>query len=443
MPAIVGEDSLKGKHVRKFRVTAGFVAAMAVALLAGCGGHGSGGTANVRVVNATLSYSSLALLANSSTAISSTAIDTVSGYSGVPSGSTTLQLDDATTGTALTTTTPSLTGDQHYAMLAYEGGGTVRTALISEDTTAPSSGTVYLRVFDAATDSGAVDVYVTDPSTDLSTISSPTVSFGASTTVQASGYFSFVPGTYRIRVTGSGNTADLRLDIPSVTLTDQQLATAILTPTTGGTLANGSVLVQQGAYTAARNTNARVRLAAAVSNNAVVSALAGSTTISPGVVAPAIGSYVLVPGGSAFNISVNGASVGAPLATLAAGSDTTLIVYGNASAPTASLITDDNHLPAAAASLKIRLLNGVTGAATTLSATANFGVVATNVAPGSASSYTVVASSTQTTHLEVTGPSGNVNISPYSDIYLPASAVYTLFVLGDASAPVPVLRRDR
>ena len=114
---------------------------------------------------------------------------------------------------------------------------------------------------------------------DITTLSSPTFSFTASTSVQASNFASFgapapAGGTYRIRVTGAGNPSDLRLDIPQVILLNQRVATVILTPTAGGTLANGSVLIEQGSdgtgglYSATPNTNARVRLVAAVTNGA-------------------------------------------------------------------------------------------------------------------------------------------------------------------------------
>jgi Domain of unknown function (DUF4397) len=252
--------------------------------------------------------------------------------------------------------------DSHYVVIAYESGGALRTTVIAEDTAAPAAGTVSLRVFDAATDAGAIDVYVTDPATDITTLTSPTFSFGTLSSLQASGFLAIAPGTYRVRVTGSGNPVDLRLDMAAVTLTSQEVAALVLTPTTGGTLVNGAVLAQQGPYTAGRNTSARVRLAAAVSNGATVSAGAGAAVIANNVVAPSVGGYVIVPAAAPINVSVNGASVAAPAAKLAAGSDSTLLVYGSAAAPTASLIADDNHLPATSGNLKLRLLNGLTGA---------------------------------------------------------------------------------
>jgi hypothetical protein len=420
--------------------------AVATAVLAACGGGSDDDSgATMRLVNATLTHASLNLLANSETVVTGTALDTASAYAGIPDGSPSLQVNDATTGGVLAVSAPTITGGQKAALLAYESGGSVRTAVIAEDTAQPASGTAILRVFNAATDAGSVDVYITDPAVDITTLASPTFTFIASSSVQASNFVSFGPGTYRVRVTGAGNTSDLRLDIPAVVLANQQVGTVILTPTAGGTLANGSVLIQDADYTASRNTSARVRLFAAVSNGASVSATAGTTPIATSVVAPVVGPYANVPSGSALAITVNGASVAAPATPLAAGSDSTLMVYGSAASPTATLIADDNHLPAASSNYKLRLVNGLTGAAPPLSMDVNFIPVATSVAPGSASPYTVLTATPLTaTQISVTSPNSPTPILTTAPS-LQGSAVYTLFMLGDAAAsPAGAqLRRDR
>ena len=437
-------DGGRGNNVLDIRKWLATVALSAVAALTACGGGGggSGDNASVRIVNATLTHASVDLLANGSVAVGATASDSVSGYAGVAAGSPALQVNDSTTGSALATLAPSVASGGHYVVIAYESGGALRTTVIAEDAAAPAAGTASLRVFDAATDAGAIDVYVTDPATDITTLSSPTFTFAASTTLQASGFLSIAPGTYRVRVTGSGNPLDLRLDMPSVTLTNQQVAAIFLAPTVGGSLVNGAALVQQGAYTAGRNTSARVRLAAALTSAATVSATAGGAAIASNVVAPSVGGYVLVPAGAALNVSVNGASVGAPATTPAAGSDSTLLVYGSAAAPTASLIADDNHLPTTTGNLKMRLLNGLTGAASPLTLDAAFAVIASNVLPGTASPYAVVGSSTAL-RVDVFSPTSLTPV--YSDpaLSVPGNAVYTLFMLGDAGSPKPLLRRDR
>jgi hypothetical protein len=318
--------------------------------------------------------------------------------------------------------------------------------VIAEDVAAPAAGTAGLRVVNAATDAGAIDVYVTDPATDITSLASPSFTFPASTSLQTSAFLSFAPGTYRVRVTGSGNPGDLRLDASGAVLTSQEVASLILTPSVGGTLVNGGLLAQQAGYLAERNPNARIRLAAATTTGALVSASAASAPIATNVGSPSLTGYAIVPATAPLNISVNGASVGAPAATPVAGSDNTLLIYGSAAAPTASLITDDNHLPTTTSTLKLRLLNALTVGAQPLSLDAGFQVLATNVAPGTASPYSVITPSNPL-QVDVFGANSLTPVWTSSSLptplTVPANGVYTLYVFGDAAAANAVLRRDR
>ncbi len=414
----------------------------AAVIVSACGGGGddnsSSGNADLRLINATLTHANLSLLVGSATKAGPVAIDTASDYASVDSGSPTLQVNDSATGSAVTTLSPSLSDGDHYSLVAFESGGVVRTAILSEQVSSPSSGTAILRVFDAAVDAGAVDVYLTP--TGSATASSPTYTFAASASVQESSFVSFTPGTYSVQVTGAGNPADLRLSLPSITLASQGVATLVLTPTIGGTLVNAGVVPQRDAYAAGRNTSARVRVAAALTPGATVTASVGSTVVGSGVTAPTVGAYVVVPAGAAISVSVNGGAIAAPVATLSAGSDATLVVYGAAGAATASLVVDDNRLPASTGNLKLRLFNGIVGTPSPLTLTADFAVVATSVAPGAASGYAVIQSSTSV-RLDVT--SATTADYVVSGLNVPGNAVYTLFALGDASLPVYLLRRDR
>ena len=280
-------------------------------------------------------------------------------------------------------------------------------------------------------------MYVTtNVCTNLSGISS-TANFGVLTAPQAVSLAQGV-GSYNVCVTGQGRKTDLRMSLP-ITVSSQQVATVLLTPAAGGVLLNGSMLVQQSTYTAVRNTNVRVRLAAAVSGGGIVAASAGSLPISGGA-APALGSYALVPASSPLNISVNGNSVGAPATPMVAGSDVTLLVYGNAAAATASLLTDDNRPPTDSSTVKLRLINGITGTTGALTMTANASVVGSTIAAGNASDYAAVPGSANAMNLTlylttVAGVYGPPNSATFS-----ANTVYTVLVGGDVSAPQVVIR---
>jgi hypothetical protein len=424
---------------RSWALTA--ITSMSVALT-GCGsGSSSTGNASIRLANATLTHHSIDLLVNASAAVSGTVVDTVSNYVSPASGATTLQINDSGGGTALTTSVPTLSSDAHYTLLAYESGGTVKTLLVGEDAAAPASGTAQLRVYNDTVDSGRLDVYITDPTTDLATLSSPTATLSD---YGVTGLLSYGPGTYRVRVTGYGNQNDLRMDIPVVTLANQQVVNIVLSPASGGILLDGSTILQQSTYAATRNTSARVRLAAAVSGNSSVAASAntpaGTTVIDSGSVAPAFGYYVTVPASSALNVSVNGQSVGAPASALRAGADATLLVYGDPGSATATLISDDNRLPADTTAVKLRLINGITGSSGTLTLTANSALVGNGIAPGAASSYVSVLGSTSPMNLSLTSSlSGGIFYTNTSNV-LNAKGVYSVLAGGSFAAPQLLIR---
>jgi hypothetical protein len=424
-------------------ISGGLLACAIVAgvALTGCGGKSSSSdNASLRVANATLTHPSIDLLVNSAVAVPATSVDTVSAYIAPAAGANTLQLNDANGATSLTTTVPTLASGNHYTLLVYESGGTVKTAVLPEDYAAPTTGTVQIRVFDTATDAGKLDVYITDPAADLATIASPTTSFTSTAAPAATSLLSYSAGTYRIRVTGYGNKNDLRLDLPAVTLTNQQIATVVLTPASGGLLLNGASLIQQGAYAATRNTNARVRLASAVSGGATVAASAGGTVIDSGSVAPAFGYYVQVPAANALNITVNGQSVAAPAATLKAGADATLLVFGAPGAATATLITDDNRAPTDSTTVKLRLINGITGNVGNLSLTANSALVGSAIAQGAASSYVGVTGSANAMNLTLTSSLSPGILYTNSTNILNVNTVYTIMAAGPVSAPQLLIR---
>jgi hypothetical protein len=132
------------------------VAGLMSMALAGCGGSedDAAGSTSLRLVNATLTHPSLDLYISSSRAAAAIAADTLSTYLAPASGGLTLQLTDPDASTALTTTVPTLGASAHYTLLAYESGGVVKTQVLGEDFAAPTSGTLQLRVFDAAPEAG-------------------------------------------------------------------------------------------------------------------------------------------------------------------------------------------------------------------------------------------------------------------------------------------------
>jgi hypothetical protein len=418
-----------------------FIAALLGALgLAACGGNGDDNTGSVRFINATLNYGALDLYVSDTRQIAAQAEGTASSYLSLDAATQSITLKPAGTATTALTQSLGVASGVSYTLVAYNSGTKLLGAYLTDDKAAPTSGTAALRVFNGASEAGTVDVYVTATDADLANATA-TMSSVAGTSLGA--YLEITHGTYRIRVTAAGDKTDLRLDIPSVTLADQQIATLMLSATSGGVLVNGMLLNQGGTMTMYPNTNARVRVVPAVTGNGSVDASTSAAVLSAGLQSPSVGNYVITPATLAgLSVKVNGVALDTSAVAATAGADLTLLVYGDAASPTLKALVDDNLPATAASATKLRLVNVVNGLGSTITLNADYLAAAINVGFGEASTPTAVTAST-TMRLEATTPVQATPLYLATDVSLTAQKVYTLFMMGDAAAPIAVLRKDR
>jgi hypothetical protein len=417
----------------------GALALAAGAGLAGCGG-GDDEDATLRLLNLASSHGALDLYLDDSTALSAVAVDSVSSDLSEGAATYTFKLKRAGSGTASYTTDLTLAEGTPYTLVAYASADALKARLLQEDEDDPSSGTAKLRVLNLGTAAGSVDVYVTDSDAALG---ESAATFSSVAGDGASAFNEISAGSYRIRVTGAGDATDLRLDIPTLALADGSVVTLLLTAGSGGVLVHGHALVQRGALTTARNTQARLRVVAGTTANSLVSVDVGGTAVASGMRALGVGTYVLVDAGSVTpTVSVNGTSVSAPALTLAAGADMTLAVLGEAASAQCYAVTDDNRPSATSTNAKLRLLHGVHDLGSTLSLTANYSAVASEVALGAASSAAGLDAGDDY-RLEVMSSASASALYLATDVTREAGYIYTVFVLGTAASPTTVLRRDR
>lgn len=411
--------------------------------LAACGGGGSdddSGSASVRVVNATRTYGALDFYIGGTLNAAAVATQSTSNYVSVDAGTYTTDFNRAGGATALNEQSRSFSGDTAYTVVAFEQSGGLSTFHLVENESAPDSGKAKLRVVNVTPDAGAVDVYVTGNTDSLDDFS-PAIS-GVSA-ASLSSYVSVTQGTWRIRVTGSGDKTDLRLDVSSVSLADQDIASLLVLPSNGGVLVNGLVLKQKGSATTYVNSSARARLVSAAASNGSVAASIGGVTLSSGARSPLVGAYTLVPAGELpVSVSVNGTAATAANVTALPGADISLLVYGPAASATVKAIVDDNHLPTSSAKAKVRLINVVNDLDAGLSLVADFTALADSVAFGTASAYAQPAAGTVSL-MQVTSPLSSTPLYSTTDVTLLGNGVYTMFVMGSAASPGAVLRRDR
>ena len=437
----------------RLKTWAALAAALSLPLLSACGDDNAQ-QGKVRLINATTEYTSLDLYTVNSDGsdnlvVGGTAAGAASGYDGVDRGSYTFQVKSSTGAGTAATTTGAVTKTDHFSVVTALTGGSATATFLSDDEDNPASGNAKLRIFNAASgEAPSVDVYLSTNACNALTVTD--TPFASAITGLQTTYSQLTSAsagtTWNVCVFANGDTTTLLLDIPALTLKNQEIATLILTHTPGGVLLNGAVLDQQGAMTSYASTLARVRVAADATldtTGGLVSVSINGTAVSAEAASPSVGSYVTIPSGAlTTSITVDGVTTnGTALPSAAAGSDYTLLVTGSSSNPAATLITDDNT-PSTSTTLpvKARVINGVNGRTGTLSATVDAKTLG-NAAFGAASPYaTLVATSGISTVVPTsvtTTPANLVNQS------FTSGQVYTVFIWGNASAPVLTLSSDR
>ena len=415
--------------------------------LASCGSSGSsgGGQGNIRALNLTGDLASIDLYIGGTKQFSALNTGTLANYTAVDANTYAINVNSAGNSTALFTGSYGLAKDAHYTAVVWGPQASLHVSTLPEDEDAANiaSGNTRVRMFNATTETGAVDVYLTSGVDDLSA-STPTQASLASGSL--AGFKEIPAGTYRLRVTGVGNPNDIRLDIASVTLAASKFGTLMLTAGTGGVLVNGTLIVQQGSAAALTNTKARARVVSSVDASGIVAANVGGVVLAGGLQSPAVGQYTLVDAGNTgVTVRINGNTVlSGPLA-FAPGADYTLLTYGSAALGQVKLISDDNRLPVSNTRTKVRLINGV-GSLDPLTLLVDYGAVSSssNVVAGTASAYTQIASNTGA-QIEVDSPTlGPVYLTTRTNgDVLAGQGVYTVFILSGKDKPTGTLRNER
>ena len=426
-----------------------FLACCSLSLLVSCKGSGDskGGDARIRLLNLSTGYTSLDLITNVDadeddedvTQSEGVALETVSDYQTMDADAYTIKLKRTGSGSILRSfTNEELVEDDTFTYVAYGEVGAFGAMRLDDTQDEADAGETKLSVSNVST-AGALDVYVTDTDTDLDDTTPVLSGVGAGLTS-----FSTNSGTYRLRVTASGDNDDVRLDIPNFPLPDRGVGALILTSTQGGTLANAIWLPQEGQPTKYTNTKARLRGAVGVANGASASIAVAGKSVLGSATAGVIGSrYTLLDAGTLpVTLAVNGTAVTVPNISLQAGADYTLLVWSNASGPQTTLIVDDNRLPSSAGNTKLRLLNGMSTLGAPLTLSMDFSPLIEGALVGDVSDEVEVQSGTDR-QIDISNTSTAAQVLTRSSLTLQSNSVYTFFMSDNGPTPIGVLRRDR
>ena len=397
---------------------------------------------SVRLVNATTAGATspvLDLSLSGAPAVTAVAVGSASGYvSQNPSTYAESVTDETGTLSSGTPLTVNLGTGESYTIVAYTLGTTVAMGYLTDNLGIPSSGQSTVAFANFSTDAGPLDVYVL-PQNTASVPAGAQPVYGSVTGQSLP--VTEAAGNYTIIATKPNTPGDIRFINQSVNLTGGQAEVMAFTPTSGGGLVNGMLIVQGGNPTTMAMAYARVRIAAELpSGTSLVTAsvVSGATTTPVASVnAPFVGTYTLVPAGSVTWSNVTSAAgtvvtTGLP-SSLTAGGDYSLVVYGTT--PTAELLADDNQYPGNGSG-SLRLVN-VSG--TSVSMLVDYAPFPSAASPTTTSSYYGVTPSSNAPTITLNGGAISLLDPPNS---LVAGSVYTVFVYA-SSGTGAFLSKDR
>ncbi len=229
-------------------------------------------------------------------------------------------------------------------------------SMLAEVASAPTNGSIQLSVFNAAINNSAVDIYVTTPGTDITTVNPNYAGVGYN---GASLNLAFTPGTYQIQVTQQG-TKTVIYDSGGSALTPNVALSFIAYSKGSGTLVNAAVLQSQGSGVILDSIFARVKAMNGASAVGAVDQLLGTLVINPAIGYASASSYFQGPAGAtAVNYQATdtpGAIIASVPVTLSPATDVSTFVTGLPGAQQAFVLNDLN-LPPLGGNVRLRFVN--------------------------------------------------------------------------------------
>lgn len=386
--------------------------------------------ATIRVINLMPETTSIDVRVAGQPAFSAVAFQSVTGYQSYDNVGTQLTVSLTGSTAPLFTVNANLAGEQPYTLIVYGTLANPSASLLQEVASAPTNGQIQLAVFNASINQGAVDIYVTVPGVDITTVNP---NYGGVGYNGISLNLAFAPGTYQVRVTPQG-TKTIVYDSGGTVLTPN-VALSFITYTKGSAvLVNAAVLQSQGPGGTLDNAFALIKDVNGASAVGPVNQLLGTTPIATNVAYATASTYNQVAQGPAtvnFEASATpGATIASTPATLGAATDVSAVVTGLPGSQQAFVLNDLN-LPAAGGNVRLRFVNASWNS-NPLSVSVDNVVLPTAIAYSTASGYVQLPGATVT--ITFTDATTGAVVLTLPNVVLTAGRTATVYVIGPQGA---------
>jgi hypothetical protein len=226
-------------------------AVLVAALVLGCGesaggpfivNPGGAGPTRVRFFHASPDAPNLQLLLDGQADLGEIGFGSITPYVDVSNPSVELTLNSILLPDPIIDTTVTLADSSLYTLIAEGPDSAITLRFVIDGLGSPDTSLVKLRVFHEAPSGGSLDMYITAPFADLTSVT-PTVAgltFGSETS-----YRVLPSGSYQVRLTTAG-TKTVVVDSGSLALSTSDVRTFVVLDAVGGGLPLGATLLRDG-----------------------------------------------------------------------------------------------------------------------------------------------------------------------------------------------------
>lgn len=394
--------------------------------------------ATVRVLNLMTDAAGVDVSVNGAPAFSNVAFQSTTAYQSFNNTQTTFTATLSGTTTTLGSFSIPLAGEEPYTLLVFGTTSFPQVTLVSEVAQAPTNGNIQLAVYNAAVNNSLIDIYVTTPGTDITTVGP---NFSAVTYGGTTFNLAFPPGTYQVQVTLQG-TKTVIFDSGGTVLTPNVALTLFVYSVGSGTLVNGMVLQSQGPVAPLNSIFARMKAANGALVVGPVNQLISTLAVNLNVNFGAASLYSQIPRGATiinYEASSNpGATIASTSVTVPPAVDTSTFIVGNPGSQQAYMLVDQN-LPPVSGNARVRFVNASPGA-NPVNAAMNGTQLASNVAFPTASAYAQIGATTVT--VDFTDAATGAVLAEQTSVVLTPNTTGTVYLIGPPGAQGIILTQD-